>query len=128
MDEEPSPVLTQRPFPNVSELQVRVDGVKATRFHRDAVDVAARESTRLVNVQRQFRDGVGATQVELPEEKSSLSSGATTRRASQFFRHGSLLTDGSVDSVRTVQTAASPCPKKSSSQLVLTQRFTDTST
>ena len=41
---------------------------------------------------------VRATQVEPPiEEKSSLSSGATTRRASQFFRHGSLLTDGSVD-------------------------------
>ena len=40
----------------------------------------------------------------LVEEKSSLSSGATTRRASQFFRHGSLLTDGSVDTVRTVAT------------------------
>ena len=40
----------------------------------------------------------------LVEEKSSLSSGATTRRASQFFRHGSLLTEGSVDTVRTVAT------------------------
>ena len=33
-------VLTQRLFPNVSELQVRVDGVGATSRHRDAVDVA----------------------------------------------------------------------------------------
>ena len=41
-------VLTQRLFPNVSELQVRVDGVNAMPRHRDAVDVAVRESTRLV--------------------------------------------------------------------------------
>ena len=33
-------VLTQRPFPNVSELQLRVDGVGATPRHRGAVDVA----------------------------------------------------------------------------------------
>ena len=31
--------LTQRLFPGVSELQVRVDGVNATRCHRDAVVV-----------------------------------------------------------------------------------------
>ena len=42
-------MLTQRLFPNVSELQVRVDGVNATRCHCDAVDVAVRESTRVVN-------------------------------------------------------------------------------
>ena len=34
-------VLTQRLFPNFSELQVRVDGLGATSRHRDAVDVAA---------------------------------------------------------------------------------------
>ena len=39
-------VLSQRLFPNVSELQVRVDGVNATRCHRDAVVMIARESTR----------------------------------------------------------------------------------
>ena len=50
--------LTQRPFPNVSELQVRVDGVGATSRHRDAVDVAVRESTGLVREPRQFRDAV----------------------------------------------------------------------
>ena len=38
--------VTQRLFPNVSELQGRVDGVNATSRHRDAVDVAVRESTR----------------------------------------------------------------------------------
>ena len=38
---------TRRPFPNVSELQVRVDGVGATPRHRGAVDVAVRESTGL---------------------------------------------------------------------------------
>ena len=36
--------LTQRLFLKFSELQVRVDGVSATRCHRDAVDVAVRES------------------------------------------------------------------------------------
>ena len=48
------PVLTQRLFPNFSELQVRVDGVGATLRHRDAVDVAARESTGLVRESRRF--------------------------------------------------------------------------
>ena len=48
--------MTQCPFPKVSELQLRADGVNATSRHRDAVDVAVRESTRLVNVQRQFRE------------------------------------------------------------------------
>jgi len=38
--------VTQCLFLNVSELQVRVDGVGATSRHRDAVDVAVRESTR----------------------------------------------------------------------------------
>ena len=49
-----SSVLTQRLFLYVSELQVRVDGVNATSRHRDAVDVAVRASTRLVNVQSGF--------------------------------------------------------------------------
>ena len=35
-------------FPNVSDLQHWEDGVYATSRHRDAVDVAVRESTRLV--------------------------------------------------------------------------------
>ena len=50
--------LTQRLFLCFSELQVRVEGVNATRCHRDAVDVAVRASTRLVNVQKLFRDDV----------------------------------------------------------------------
>ena len=50
--------LTQRLFLKFSELQVRVDGVSATRCHRDAVDVAVRESTRLTREPRQFRDAV----------------------------------------------------------------------
>ena len=45
--------MTQRLFLKFSELQVRVDGVNATSRHRDAVDEAVRESTRLV---RQFRE------------------------------------------------------------------------
>jgi hypothetical protein len=51
-------VLTQCLFPNFSELQVRVDGVGATSRHRDAVDVAARESTRRVSEPRPCRDAV----------------------------------------------------------------------
>ena len=54
--------LTQRPFPTVSELQVRVDGVGATPRHRGAVDVAVRESTGLTRAPRQFRDGVRSAQ------------------------------------------------------------------
>ena len=50
-----STVPTQRLFLKFSELQVRVDGVDATSRHRDAVDVAVRESTRLV---MRFRDSV----------------------------------------------------------------------
>ena len=41
--------MTQRPFPNVSELQLCEDGVNATQCPRDVVDVAVRESTRVVN-------------------------------------------------------------------------------
>ena len=37
-------VLTQRPFPHVSELQHHENGVGATSRPRDAVDVAARVS------------------------------------------------------------------------------------
>ena len=51
-------VLTQCLFLRFSELQVRVDGVNATSRHRDAVDVAARESTRLAREPRRFRDGI----------------------------------------------------------------------
>ena len=50
--------VTQRLFLNFSELQVHVDGVNATRCHRDAVDVAVGASTRLVTVQKWFRDDV----------------------------------------------------------------------
>ena len=50
-------VLTQSLFLNFSELQVRVDGVNATRCHRDAVDVAVRESTRLVSRRRRSAQG-----------------------------------------------------------------------
>ena len=51
-------VLTQRPFPKFSELQVRVDGVGATSRHRDAVDVAVRESTGRASALRPRRDAV----------------------------------------------------------------------
>ena len=34
--------LTQRPFPSISQLEVRVDGVNATRRHRDAVEASLR--------------------------------------------------------------------------------------
>ena len=45
-------VLTQRLFPNVSELQARVDGVVTVPRRLDVVDAAARQSTRLVGEQR----------------------------------------------------------------------------
>ena len=45
-------------FPAFSELQLRADGVDAMPHRRDAVDVAVRESTRLVREPRQFRDAV----------------------------------------------------------------------
>ena len=41
-------VLTQRLFPNVSELQLWEDGVNATRCHRDAV-YASREGAAAVS-------------------------------------------------------------------------------
>ena len=50
--------LTQRLFPKFSELQVRIDGVSATSRHRDAVDVAVRESTGLTREPRPCRDGI----------------------------------------------------------------------
>ena len=53
-----STVLTQRLFPNVSELQVRVDGVDATPRHRGAIEAAARASTRLVRELWQFHDSL----------------------------------------------------------------------
>ena len=53
---EPVKVLTQRPFLNFSELQLWDEGVSTISRHRDAVDVAVRESTRLVREPRQFRD------------------------------------------------------------------------
>ena len=37
------------------QLQRRVDGVNATRRHRDAVDVAVRAPTRLVNAHKQYQ-------------------------------------------------------------------------
>ena len=54
----PSKSVTQRLFLAFCELQVRVDGVGATSRHRDAVDVAVRESTCLAREPRQFRDGI----------------------------------------------------------------------
>ena len=44
----------------MGEVELRVDGVVVVSLHRDAVFMIIRESTRLP---RQFRDGVGATQV-----------------------------------------------------------------
>ena len=43
---------------SVSELQLWEDGVSTISRHRDAVDVAARESTGLVREPRRFRDGI----------------------------------------------------------------------
>ena len=43
----------------MGEVELRVDGVVVVSLHRDAVFMIVRESTCL---QRQFRDGVGATQ------------------------------------------------------------------
>ena len=57
--------LTQRLFLKFSELQVRVDGVEATRRHRDAINVAVRESTLLVS--ERCPSHTGATQPRLPE-------------------------------------------------------------
>ena len=54
-DEIDSLVLTQRLFPNVSELQLGEDGVSRCR---DVVDVAVRASTRLVRQPRRVRDAV----------------------------------------------------------------------
>ncbi len=50
--------LTQRLFLKFSELQVRVDGVSATRCRRGAVDVAVRESTSLAREPQQYRNGI----------------------------------------------------------------------
>ena len=44
----------------MGEVELRIDGVFVVSLHRDAIDTAVRESTRLP---RQFRDGVRATQV-----------------------------------------------------------------
>ena len=51
-------VLTRRPFPKFSELQLWEDGVSTMSRHRDAVDGAVRASTRLAREPRQFRDGM----------------------------------------------------------------------
>ena len=71
IDEEAAPqrvVLTQRLFPNVSELQVCVAGVSMRPRRRDAVDVAVRESTRRARESRPCRDGVRSTQEEVGPE------------------------------------------------------------
>ena len=60
--EQFKPVLTQRLFPNVSELQPCEDGVVAMPRRVDALEVAVRESLRVMCERRQFRDGVRATQ------------------------------------------------------------------
>ena len=51
-------VLTQRPFPSISQLELCEDGAVAVPHRREAVDVAVRESTRLVREPWQFRDAV----------------------------------------------------------------------
>ena len=38
---ENRPVLTQRQFPSISQVEVRVDGVSATPRHRGAIEAAA---------------------------------------------------------------------------------------
>ena len=48
--------LTQRLFPSISQLEVRVDGVNATRCHRDAVFMIMRASRGGFMLSRQFRD------------------------------------------------------------------------
>ena len=68
-------------FLNVSELQVRVDGVGATLRHRDAVEVPVRESTRLVREPRQFRDAVvphRTTKARWPRSSRTSTSTATS--------------------------------------------------
>jgi len=55
---EPVKVLTQCPFLKFSELQLWDEGVSTISRHRDAVDVAVRESTRLVREPRPCRDAV----------------------------------------------------------------------
>ena len=67
-------MLTQRPFPNVSD-QVHEDGVNAMPRCRDAVDVAARESTRLVN------DRGSVATVSVPHRWSSPRRSPLSRRA-----------------------------------------------
>ena len=49
-------VLTQRLFLKFSELQLWEDGVSTISRHRDAIDVAVRESTGLVSEPLQFRE------------------------------------------------------------------------
>ena len=51
-DEHFEIVLTQRPFPNVSELQLCENGVSTMSRRRGAVFMIIRESTRLVSEQR----------------------------------------------------------------------------
>ena len=48
--------VTQREFPSISQLELRVDGVLVVSRHRDAVEVVVRESGRRVREPRQFRD------------------------------------------------------------------------
>ena len=55
--------MTQRLFLNVSELQVRVDGVNAMPRRRDAVEAAVRESTTL----RAGADGVDQRRLKRQE-------------------------------------------------------------
>ena len=58
-------MLTQRLFPNVSELQPCEDGVVAMPRRVDALEVAVRESLRVICERRQFRDGVTETVVQI---------------------------------------------------------------
>ena len=97
-------MLTQRLFLTFSELQVRLDGVNATSRHRDAVDVAVRESTGLVSEPRQFRDDVRATQVSGLARERALRGGEPVFSCVQVRRRiggeGGGLSDGGRQDMR----------------------------
>ena len=50
-------------------MPCRLDDVSATPRHRDAVDVAVRQSTRRVREPRPCRDGICTTQVKFEEKR-----------------------------------------------------------
>ena len=79
-------------FPSISQLELRVDGVHAMPRRRDAVDVAVRESTRLVRrVSRRCRSTQVAggsslvRMVKRPSRSKSNSASTTTSRTDAFL-------------------------------------------